>query len=263
MTRAIGAGLALALLVATGASAASVHVGGGSSLSLGSAQVNIGCGDLRVDGLLDAGVSLMAARDFTVGETGMVLLRNADVEITGDWRTGGSIDPGDSEVRFVDGCDQVVATVFGSSSFSRLSLETQNGKSFYFESGQETTVADSLTIMASGSDAVRVRSTVDGSESGLFLETGAAQSVILADVEDIHSTGESLVAGPDSILGGNTIGWTFLGGSVPAAHVIALAMTAGAILLAASRAGARGSYSSPSSRPDPSASPRTNRLTSR
>ena len=62
---------ALILPLATGASAAELAVGSGSTLDMGTGSLDLGCADLTVMGTLSAGTSgLTGARDVTIGSGG-------------------------------------------------------------------------------------------------------------------------------------------------------------------------------------------------
>ena len=84
--------LALAALP-TVASAQSVTVGSGSSLSLSNASVDLGCSDLTVAGTLSAGTAGLAqTRDLTIDPTGVVNGNSAMLEVAGDWDNAGSFN---------------------------------------------------------------------------------------------------------------------------------------------------------------------------
>ena len=80
----VGLAVAVGLTLAAPGMAASVNVGSGSSLNLGTGSLNLGCADLSVAGTMDAGtVGFDQARDVTI--TGVLNGDSATLEVAGDW----------------------------------------------------------------------------------------------------------------------------------------------------------------------------------
>jgi hypothetical protein len=218
--------------LATGASAAQLNVGAGSSLDLGTGNLDLGCADLVVEGTLDAGTGVIDwAEDVSIG--GTLNGGSAILYVTGDWNNSSTFNAELSSVRFVDGCDlsSLSATVSGDSSFFDLDMTTSTGKLIAFAAGSTTTVTDYLTLAGAPGNRLQIRSTVDGSEAYLDLQGG--QSVTLVEVKDIHAIGNEIEYGPDSSSLGNTDGWVFVGIPVPTLGPVAFALLA-ALLMTAS-----------------------------
>ncbi len=77
---------AAVLTLATGASAAQLTVGSGSSVDLGTGSLDLGCADLTVTGTLSAGTAgFSQARDVTIDPTGLVNGNSATLAVAGDW----------------------------------------------------------------------------------------------------------------------------------------------------------------------------------
>ena len=81
--------------VAPAAGAAEFAVGSGSSLDLGTGRLGLGCADLTVGGTLSAGtIGLDAARDVSIGASGVVNGESATLEVAGDWNNAGTFNAG-------------------------------------------------------------------------------------------------------------------------------------------------------------------------
>ncbi len=86
-----------AALGASAASGAQLDVGTGSSVDLGTGQLDLGCSDLTVTGTLSAGTAGFAqARDVTIDPTGLVNGNSATLEVAGDWDNAGTFNAGTS-----------------------------------------------------------------------------------------------------------------------------------------------------------------------
>jgi hypothetical protein len=217
----------IALVVIAGvASAQSVTVGSGASLSLSNSTFDLGCSDLVISGTANLGSALVTqAVDVSIPGGGTLTGGSATLDVTGNWSRSGTFNAGTGSVRFVDGCGTVSSTISDSSTFSDLELTTTTGKQVIFEAGATTTVNGMFNVSGASGNLLQIRSTVDGSEA--FLALAAADMGDFVDVKDNHA-----VPSPVSVIGllasGNNLGWTF-GGVVPSMGLIAMAVLAGTL----------------------------------
>ena len=220
--------------LATSAPAADLTVGAGASVDLGTGRLDLGCANVNVEGTLSAGsVGFSAARDLSISPAGAINGNAATLQVAGNWDNAGTFNAGNSSVQLVDGCGRTTVDLSGSNTFASLKLITAAGKVFQFESGSTQTVTLALTRQGAMGNLLRLRSTVWGSEA--FLNLLGGQSVSFVDVKDIHATGNTILVGPNSIVGINTSGWQAVPG-VPSVGLLGEAALAFALLLIAGRA---------------------------
>ena len=216
---------AAGLLPATVAGAAKLTVGSGVTADLGTASLDLGCGDLTVEGMLMvSGGAIKQARDVTTMAGGTLQGGSGSIELAGDWSNTGTFNAGTSTVSFMDGCSVVSATISGSNTFSSLGLSTTSGKTFSFAAGSTQTITNSLSLTGAPANLLALRSTVGGSEAFLDLQ-GSHDPITFTDVMDLHASGNPISAGPGSRNSGNTDGW-FFGAVVPALPWVGLAALA-------------------------------------
>jgi hypothetical protein len=218
-------GAAGLLLATSGAEAGQLTVGTGAVVNLGTGMLDIGPGDLDVAGTLSAGSGGVDAWDVTIQLGGVLNGDAALLQVCGDWSNAGTFNPGTSTVAFVDGC-QSIATVSGDTTFADLDLSTTIGRQIEFVSGSTQTVTGSLFLLGAAENLLVLRSTVDGSEAFLDLDQAATGSFV--DVKDIHAIDQPVALDPNSVIAGNTNGWSFAP-LVPALSVLGLGAL-GAIL---------------------------------
>ncbi len=225
----VAAASALMLLVATPSGAGVVTVGSGAIADLGTGSLNLGCGDLTVEGMLmvSAG-AIEQARDVTIDPTGIVNGNSATLEVAGDWDNAGSFNAGTSTVQLVDGCGLASAVIAGDTTFANLDMTTTSGFLYSFTSGSTQTVTSSLTLLGTEASFLTIRSTVDGSEA--FLNVQGTSSADFVDVQDSDATlGNAITLGPNSVKGSNTPGW-LAAAVVPALGALGLAVLALSVL---------------------------------
>lgn len=220
-----------ALLVAAfaaAAPAADVTIGAGSSLDLGTNNIQFGCADLTVGGTLQG------------NSGGLNLVRNVSIlpgsvfqgglgafYLAGSWSNQGQFVPGMSSVNFTDGCAQTVSTISGDTTFFDLEALSVLGKILEFEAGSVTTVTNQLVLAGVPGNRLQIRSSVAGVVA--YLEVQAAQFVADVEVQDNQAIGKPILMGTSSQSLGNTPGW-WAAYAVPAASGIALAGLAACVL---------------------------------
>ncbi|HKI85765.1 MAG TPA: hypothetical protein VKA53_03370 [Thermoanaerobaculia bacterium] len=193
----------LFVLLSSSLFAAGISIGSGSSMSLGSGTVDLGCGNLAI-----------ASGGTLSGDQGTLRL-------AGNWSGGSGFSPGTSHVSIVDGCaTPETSMVSGNNTFFNLSAQTNDGKTLVFDAGSVQTIQNSVSLSGSNGNLLTIRSTSPGSAADLDLAPGGTQVVDYVDVADNHATGQPLAPGPPiayhSIDSGNTTGWFITATSIPA-----------------------------------------------
>lgn len=219
--------LCAGLLLAVPATASSVSVGAGSTLDLGTANVDLGCADLVAFGTVDAGASgTTGVRDVTIGAGGQLLGGSALLEVAGSWANAGSFAAGGSSVVLVDGCGLGSAVVTGSNTFATLELRTQVGKLVSLAAGAVQTVTGLFRIAGASLAKVDLGSTVPGSAA--LLDVQGTSVVTNASVEDNHAIGSTIPYGLNTLIGSNVLGWVLVP-AVPGLAATGLAALAGVL----------------------------------
>lgn len=205
--------IASALTSALPAAASKVTIGGSSVLSLGSSRLEIECGDLLVEGILNAGDNGFVARDVWIAPGGLTEGGSALLEVRGDWNAAGTFLSQSSTVEFADGCERAEASITGGTTFHDLALTSGSGKLYRLGTLLPTTVEGMFEISGSSNEPVSLRSTATGLAAVLHLEgsgTGA-----LADVDDVDASSGNVIPLWTSTLGSNAAGWELIQPSIP------------------------------------------------
>ena len=202
--------LALVLLAGSaGSASATWSVGAGSTVSLGDAQIDLGCGDLIAAGTLLAQDSAVTQIDnLVIPAAGGMNGGTAALQVTGDFAVDGTWSAGTGSVAIADGCGNTTSNILGANTFYDLLLVTTSGKTVAFESNSTTNVVGQFLAQGSAGNLLRIRSTVDGQMATLNTNPGAVVSYV--DVQDNAATRDIGLAGADalnSIKGSNTPGW--------------------------------------------------------
>jgi hypothetical protein len=182
---------------ATPASASGLRIGGSSTVKLGDALLKLGCNDLHIQ------------------SAGTLQAQASTIRIGGNWDNQGTFDAGTGTVIFEDGCVPNMSSIAGSNTFFALQTMTSAGKTVDLEAAVTQTVLDALTLLGTVGNLLVLRSSMPGQQAFLTLQPGGSQNIDYVDVADIGATGQTLVAGANSVDSGNTTNWSFLG--VPSA----------------------------------------------
>lgn len=167
-----------------------------AGLAIGSgASVNINDGSLKVPD--DIAIS------------GTLMVGTGTVSIGSSWANSGIFTAGTGTVNFIDGTTP--ASISGTNTFYNLKAVTTSGKQINFEAGKTQTVANSLTLQGASGNLLTLRSTVNGQQAGINLQSGGTQSITYVDVKDHSASGQYLASGTpasfSSIDSGNNTRW--------------------------------------------------------
>lgn len=184
----------------------------GATLSLGDGQVNLGCGDLEVGGLLSVGPGMASGiRNINISG-GTVEGGSGLVSLAGNWTNGGAFTAGTGEVRVVDGCSLATSSLSGDTDFHDFSVTSASGKLLSVAAGSSQFFASSLTLEGVLGNLLRIRSSAAGQQVFFSLAVGGAQSIFAIDVQDNDASGgRTLAPGApedyDSVDSGNNENW--------------------------------------------------------
>lgn len=197
----------------------SIVVGSGSSWAAGNATHEIGCHDFTNNGTADLGTATFnAVANFT--NTSIMSASAASIDVGGNWANSGTVDAGSSMISLTDDCGAMHATISGTTTFPTLAINSSVGKVVEFAAGATQTVTDALILGGQSGALLVVRSTQDGQQAFIDLESGATQSIAHVDVADHAATGQVIAPGPaedfDSIDAGNNTRWFVSLGPAPA-----------------------------------------------
>lgn len=194
-------------MLATAADAGEFNIGSGATVDLGSGSLDLGCGDLTVDGMLMlSSGAIQQARHVATLASGTLEGGSGSLELAGDWSNSGSFSAGTSTVSFTDGCGLARAVITGDTTFANLSIMTTVGFLYDFVAGSTQTITNSLALFGAAGNLLTIRSTVGGIAA--FLNVQGTGSGDFVDVEDNDATAGSPIAlGPNSVNGSNTSGW--------------------------------------------------------
>lgn len=146
-------------------------------------------------------------RNFQISAGGQASLGSGQIDLFGDWSNAGSIDPGSSLVRFVDGA-LTSSGILGASTFASLSFVSATGKHYLFQSGQTQTVNSALTIQGTSAMPIQFDVTSPGSIANINLLPSGSQAIQYVGVSDVHATGQHLAPNQNNDGGrGNDTGW--------------------------------------------------------
>lgn len=217
----------LTLIAFTPASlfAAGMTIGAGDAFSLDTGSVDLGCGDLIINGELNLDSGTFNNVDNVIINNGGTLNGNSGtINLSGDWtNNGGTTNPGSSQVTFNTDCSSDTINVVGDSSFWNLTLQTTTGRQITFEAGSTTTVNGHLILNGLGDEnnpvnLLKIRSSSPGNPA--FLIVNGTYVVNQVDVSDNHALlpGEWIDFGPpedfDSIDGPGNFRWFRSGADV-------------------------------------------------
>lgn len=194
--------IGLGIVMVTSAHATGFTVGAGSTVSMGTGTMTLGCDDLVIQA------------------TGTLLGEQGTISLAGDWIQNGAFTPGTSTVVFVDGCIPNQSAISGNSTFYNLFGITSLGKELDFAVGSTQTIQNFLQLTGAAGNLLLVRSSNPGVAAFLNLLPGAGQLIDYVDVQDNHAVGQPIGPGPpedfNSVKSSNSNGWFELAGGGPA-----------------------------------------------
>lgn len=212
--------LAACFLLAVGSSWAGISVGSGGSLSLGQGALDLGGGDLTINGLFDVGGGEVSGiGDVVIG--GTLEGGSGALWVYGDWINNGGFDAGTGQVSLLDDAGGS-SLIMGGSTFHGLSMASSAGGSFVLESGRTQRVTNALSIQGVNGQPVQIQSSNPPQVAELVLDAEGSQNIAFVGVSDVYATGQHLAPEQTNQGGnGNDFGW-FGRGLQPALPVPAL-----------------------------------------
>ena len=230
------------LLTAPIAAQADVLVGAGSTVHFADAQVDLGCGNLIVNGSADTASATLAHVASFALNGGAFALGGGTLSLGGDFSNAGAFTPGTGNVALTDACGSGTSTFAGASHFYALSIATTSGKLTIFPVGLAQSVAHALSLQGAAGNLLRIASSTAGQQGVLALAAGATQSVAYVDARDNLASVTPIAPGAaslyQSINSGNLTHWFDINGgggntAVPTPMLGSLALLLLAALMAA------------------------------
>ena len=201
--RRLGVG-AVICLAALGSSASvraqGLTVNAGDTVSWG-ASMDLDCGDLVVNGTLDApGIAFTRAGNVIIGAGGQLNAANTTIEVTTSWQNSGAFNAAGSTVTASNACANTSTAFSGNTTFSNLSATTA-GHTLNFAAGSEQTVGGALTL--TGITAIG-----QGGTAFLTLPTGGTQSISSVGVNGVDAShGQRLAPTAVNAITGTANNW--------------------------------------------------------
>lgn len=200
------------LLACEAASAQGITVEPGATVSLGSGQIDLGCGNLVINGQLSIGTgSATGIRDVDISG-GNLAGGSGTVSLSGNWTNSGSFAAGTGAVTVVDGCDTNTSALAGDNDFNDFSVTSSSGKLLNVAANSSHFFASSLTLQGVVGNLLQIRSSVPGVQVFFSLDAAGFQSIFAVDVADNNATGgQGLAPGApgdsQSVDSGNNDNW--------------------------------------------------------
>ncbi len=184
----------------------------GARIDITGGNVNAGCGDLIVAGLVDMpSGSATALQDVNISG-GTLQMGNSLISLSGDWTNAGTFNSGTGTVEMVDGCGSSLSTITGDSVFSTLRVATDGNRALNLTAGSTQAFRSQLSLTGGPDGRLEIRSTSPGSRSFFELRPGASQLISRVDVADNDARGgEGIAPGEptafDSVDAGGNLNW--------------------------------------------------------
>lgn len=218
----------------------------GSSISLGSGHLQLGCNDMSVHGALNLDTGVIDNIGNVVISTDGVLNGNrGKIEFGKDWSNEGSFTATESSVSLVDECSSGASTIGNDNTFYNLSVVTSAGKNVFLDADKSQNVINDLVLTGTDGNLLVLRSTLSGVYAIFVLSELGGQLIDYVDVQDNWAMmpGQHLARGwPhefNSLDSGNNMRWFFNFGflepvpslSYPGSLLLIVFMLMGAVLV--------------------------------
>jgi len=187
-----------ALLAAPLAAHADVIVGAGSAVHFVDAKVDLGCGNLNVNGSADT-TSATLADIASFSLSGAFMLGAGALALGSDFSNVGMFAPGTGTVMVSDACGSGTSTFSGASNFYSLSIATTTGKQAIFPIGLTQNVAHALTLQGTAENLLRIVSSTAGQQGVLALTAGTEQTIAYVDARDNRASATPIAPGAPSL----------------------------------------------------------------
>ena len=205
-------GIALALMAAK-AQAAGLNIGNGAAVDFGNALVDLGCGDLIVDGNANTNAAnISSLGNLTVAVGGTLTVGSGRIALGGDFANASTFTPGTGQVLIGDACSSGISHIAGANAFYDLTIASGAGKQIVFAAGLLQSVAHAFTLQGTAGNLLRVTSSMTGTKARLAIAAGAEQTVAYVDARDNDASGGSTIApgaasSYRSVDGGGLVNW--------------------------------------------------------
>jgi hypothetical protein len=211
----------------------------GSSLNLNGGRIDMGCGDLDVQGSASLSTGAIRAGRHVTLNGGNLVLGSGTITLSGDWINSGSFIPGTGTVNIVDGCGVSESLMAGDSAFYRFSATTGSGKLLSIAAASTQTFSRYLELRGTEPNRLAIRSSAAGSTAFFSLASSGSQNISAVDVSDNDASGGQVLVprepeAADSIDAGGNSNWfiSLIAEAIPVDTLPTPALLALALLLA-------------------------------
>lgn len=170
------AGILVGALIASAAQAqvAGIHVPAGGQVQLAGGELRVGCADLSVAGVFNAGSGRVGILDsLLVDPGGQFALGSATLGMGGDLLNAGTFSAGTGRAELGDDC-AASSRIVGVDGFHALSIQSSLGKRFLLVAGRTLQINAALQVSGVDGQNVRVESDPIAEPSYVRLAAGAA-----------------------------------------------------------------------------------------
>ncbi len=198
-------------MVAPAVANADILVGSGSTLSLGDANLDFGCGNLTIAGVATATSAALSNIDNLDLAGGVFSPNGATLHLGGNFSNAGSFSPGTSAVTIDDSCGLQNSLFSGATSFYTLAIVSLLGKQAIFPVGLAQSVAHNLSLQGAAGKPLFIVSSTAGKRGIIALAQTATQNVVYVDARDNKASVARIAPGTpasfNSIDAGNLVNW--------------------------------------------------------
>ncbi|GAX62657.1 hypothetical protein SCALIN_C38_0020 [Candidatus Scalindua japonica] len=146
---------------------------------------------------------------YDIINNGTLQTSTGTLEVGGNWVNTGTFTSGTGLVNLIDG--QSPVGISGNSTFYNFSATTNTGKRLELDVANTQTITNLLTLQGAVGNLLFLRSSADGQQARIDLQSGGTQLIDYIDVKDLDATGESLAPGSpgdyNSVDSGNNNNW--------------------------------------------------------
>lgn len=175
--------IAVSIIASSQVLAAGITIGSGSSISIGSGAIHLGCGDLVNNGQLSLGSGVVDVTN-NVSNNNQFNGNSGLLKFGGDWSNSGTFTAGTSTIAVVDECGDGTITFDNSTEFYNLTMITTSGKTVFIESGEEQKIAHDLVFTGTSGNFLTLRSSIPDIKTFTSLSSGGTQLIDWVDVKD-------------------------------------------------------------------------------
>ncbi len=145
-----------------------MHIPAGSTMEIGSGELDAGSYDIVVDGTVVITSGSLSVANLEIGPAGRLEGGSGVITVAGNWINAGQFDAGTGEVVLIDGATSPVS-VIGDNAFYNLTITSSMGKRVEFPADSTTIVEGDLIATGVSSDPVVLASDTPGEMAKILI----------------------------------------------------------------------------------------------